>query len=196
MECELGIAALSNNQPHLVRDLKVTDLLDTVASAAPLPGSGSVIALTTALAASIVTSVARRSTAEWDDAQRVLANADGLRRQATHLVTANAAAFSDAIDAIGSAAGSEQPGPEFDKTLHTAASSPMRIGAIAAAVAELADACAINGLQFARADAIVAHQLAEACAAAAASLVDTNQVITEDHPTSAQAHDHADRAKG
>jgi formiminotetrahydrofolate cyclodeaminase len=155
-----------------------------------------VLALSTALAASIVASVARRSSDVWDDAMRVSSNADGLRRQATHLVTANAAAYSDAIDAIGRAAEAGGGHSEsFDKTLETAANSPLRIGAIAAEVSVLAADCTANAVEDARADAKAARLLAESCAAAAAILVTANQVVPEDHPSAVQAREQAERAK-
>ena len=73
-------------------DLRLRELLERVAEPRPAPGGGSVLALTAALAAGILTMAARASGREWAEA----AGAAGSRARTCAQTSESARADSDA----------------------------------------------------------------------------------------------------
>src|ERR671930_734732 len=92
-------------------ELPVRELLNRVAAPEPAPGGGSVLALTAALAAGILTMAARASGREWAEAAGAAAQAESLRARAAPLVTRDAQAYEEALATRDAVAHSDL-GPE------------------------------------------------------------------------------------
>jgi formiminotetrahydrofolate cyclodeaminase len=155
-------------------DRSLREFLDDVAEAGRTPGGGSVAALSTALAASLLAKIARTSTA-WPDSRGVVAQAESLRDRAAPLAQATAEEYEAALQAREDEG---EPGERRDFALGRAyaraAEPPLQIARAAADVAELAVVVARNGDPAFHADAVIAALLAAAAASSAAELVGVN----------------------
>ncbi len=179
--------------------LPVQDLLDALEAPAPSPCGGSAAALVAAMAASLVTLVARRSS-EWADGPGVAAQAVTLRERLVELADEDVRAYAAAMEALAAARGT---GGDRDRmlgvALERAADVPLAIAAAAADVAELAANAAAAGTPALRPDATAAALLAEAACRAGARLVEVNLSMLPDDPRLATARDDtvaAARARG
>jgi formiminotetrahydrofolate cyclodeaminase len=183
-------------------DLSIDELLDTLASPEPAPGSGFVAAVAVAMAAGLVAMAARLSLSDWPEARGAAAQAQSLRARVTPLAETNARAYIEAISALDQPFGSSQPrqpGTEsrdeaLARKLAKAADVPTQIGRAAADVAALAAAVAENGNPALRADVAVAAALAVAGARGAATLVEVNLATTPGDDRVAQARGYVEDA--
>jgi formiminotetrahydrofolate cyclodeaminase len=152
-------------------DLRLGDFLDLSASE-PAPGAGSAAAVTIALAASLVTKVARASRDSWADAAGVAAQACELQQRCPTLARDDADAWREALEALGSSSGAMEG--ELARRLDRAADLPLAIAETGADVAGLALLAAERGEASLRGEAVAAAVLAEAGVRAAAHLVVIN----------------------
>ncbi len=151
--------------------------LDELEAPAPSPCGGTAAAATAAMAAALVTMVARGS-AGWADGAGVASQARALRSRLTALGDDDAAAFELVLVTMRDRSGSpEQRDFALGSALLRAAEVPLRIAETAADVAELAATAAAEGSPQLRPDATAAAALAEAATRAAAHLVEINLAI-------------------
>jgi formiminotetrahydrofolate cyclodeaminase len=156
------------------------DFLAAVAEDNPAPGGGTSSAVTAALAAALVEMAARIGSDDSDDSA---ARAAELRAEALRLAEEELTSYAPVLEAATPA----------DRTtaLDAASEPPAQIAETAAEVAELGVAVAGSSSPAVRGDALTGVVLAEAAAAAAARLVETN--ITSG-PVFDRARNAADRA--
>lgn len=149
--------------------------LDLVAAHKPAPGGGSAAAVTVSLAAALVAMAARYSVGELANADRLVDDADRLRRRAAGLADDDAEAYGAVIAAYQAdrQSGSADP-QEVRRALRHAADVPLEVAEIGAATAVLAARLAAEGKRDVRGDATVALLLAEAATRSAAHLVTLN----------------------
>ena len=151
--------------------------LDELESPAPSPCGGTAAAITAAMAASLVTMVARGSS-DWDDGPGIASQARALRSRLTALGEEDATAFAQVLVTMRDPTGTpEQRDFALGLALLRAAEVPLRIAEAAADVAELAAAAAGEGSPHLQPDATAAAALAEAATQAATHLVEINLAI-------------------
>lgn len=188
---------------HSLLDLRVAEILDEVAAGTPAPGGGAVAALTTALAAGLVSMCARFADAAEVSAGRVKAadeiaeRAEELRRAAAQLADEDAAAYSRYLEARRLAAATATPRNQetVERALSEASAVPLLLAELAAEVAGLAVRVGAGGRRSLRGDATTAALLAAAAASAAALLVAENLAHSAGDPRVARAAALADAAR-
>jgi formiminotetrahydrofolate cyclodeaminase len=177
-------------------DLRVREFLDEVAAVKKTPGGGSVAALVTAMAASLLAKVARGSVDTWPEAAGIAAQAESLRARSAPLAQADAELYEAALEARGQSG--EGQGARMDFALGQAyakaAEPPLQIAHAASDVAQLALTVAQNGEPALRADAIAAALLAAAAARTAAELVAVNLTASAVDPRVLEAAKLAEEA--
>jgi methenyltetrahydrofolate cyclohydrolase len=186
---------LAESGGHLERRLE--DFLEEIASSELLPGGGFVSAIAVAMAAGLVSMVARRSLEVWPEAKGAVAQAEALRARVTPLAEHNAAAYSEAVATLRGKAAAVAPDRRDEAiadALDRAAGVPLQIGEAASDVASLAALLVERGEGGLRADAATAALLAQAGARAAATLVEVNLGITSSDERVAQARAFAEAA--
>ena len=146
---------------------RLAQLLDSVAAPTPAPGGGSSAAIVAALAAALVEMAAGIG---GGDAAR----ARGLRTRALGLAERELSSYAPVIEARRLPADDPARPARIAAALEAASAAPREITAVAAEVATLARD--VEAAADVRADAETARLLAEAAGAAAALLVETNQV--------------------
>jgi len=148
--------------------------LDELEAPAPSPCGGTAAAATAAMAAALVTMVARGSTG-WVDGSGVASRARSLRSRLTALGDADAAAFERVIVTMRDRSGTnEERDFAISEALVQAAEVPLQIAEAAADIAELGARAAAEGSPQLRPDATAAATLAEAAVRAATHLVEIN----------------------
>ena len=169
---------------------RLADVLDAIASPAPTPAGGSVVALTVGMAAALLEMAAEVSRGSWRDAAGVGAQAETLRLRAGALGQAVARAYADALAALEEASepASEARDAAVGDALAHAAEVPLLIAGAASDAAALGALVAERGEPSVRGDAVVASVLAEAAARAAAHLVEINLTTADDDPRLRAAH--------
>lgn len=165
-------------------DTPVRELLDTLAGEGPAPGGGSAAAIVVAMAAGLVTMVARASKGHWAEAGGAIGQAEAFRARVAPLAQADADAYAEALTALRRREELEERyrDQKLRDALERAAEIPLRIVEAGSDLACLAALLVENGNPEVRADAAVAAVLAEGGARAAAKLVETNLGATEDDP--------------
>jgi formiminotetrahydrofolate cyclodeaminase len=148
--------------------------LDELEAPAPSPCGGTAAAVSAAMAAALVTMVARASKG-WDDGPGIASQARALRARLVELGRDDAEAFGTVLAAMRDRSGTpEERDFALGTALIVAAEVPLRIAEASADVAELAALASTHGLAQLQADASAAAALAEAATRAAAHLVDIN----------------------
>ena len=139
----------------------VEDFLASVAEDTPAPGGGSSAGVTVALAAALVEMAARIGSSE-----EAAGRAGELRAEALRLADEELTSYAPVLEARTAA----------DRTtaLDAASEPPAQVAETSAAVAELGIEVARSSSPAVRGDALTGVLLAEAAAAAAARLVETN----------------------
>ena len=165
-------------------DAPLNDFLDTLAGEGPAPGGGSAAAIVVAMAAGLVTMVARASNEHWPEAGGVIGQSETFRARVAPLAQADADVYTAAMSALR---GREKLEERYrDQKLHAvlerAAEIPLKIAEAGSDLACLAALLVENGNPEVRADAAAASVLAEGGARVAAMLVETNLGATEDDP--------------
>jgi methenyltetrahydrofolate cyclohydrolase len=165
-------------------DAPLRDFLETLSGEGPTPGGGSAAAIVVAMAAGLVTMVARASADHWDEAGGVVGQAETFRARVAPLAQADAEAYETALAALR---GRDQLEPRYrdqklQAALAKAAEVPQRIAEAGSDLACLAALLVENGNPEVRVDAAAASILAESGTRVAAKLVETNLGATEDDP--------------
>ena len=147
--------------------------LDALAAATPTPGGGSAAAQTGAMAAALVTMVARitigrkKYAAVEAQMKEILAQAERLRRELTEAVDADAAAFEGVLVAFrlphDTAEQQTQRLAAIEQATLLASQLPLSVAQRALTVMGLAERCAALGNLNAISDAATAVTLAQAC---------------------------------
>jgi methenyltetrahydrofolate cyclohydrolase len=181
--------------PDDLLELRVSELLDSVASDSRAPGGGSAAAVALALAAALVGKAARASRAQWAEAGGAVAQSDALRLRVGPLAQADAEAYTAAVAALRPAAGRSPTTDHVRTALGAAAAVPLTIAEGGADVAELAAHTAANCDPDLRGDAIAAALLATAATEAAARLVEINLLTTETDERVGRARELGARAR-
>jgi formiminotetrahydrofolate cyclodeaminase len=165
-------------------DATLRDFLETLSGSGPAPGGGSAAAITVAMAAGLVTMVARASTDHWDEAGGVVGQAETFRARVAPLAQADAEAYETALGALRDPAQLEERyrDQKLQAALAKAAEIPQRIAEAGSDLACLAALLVENGNPEVRVDAAAAAMLAESVTRVAAKLVETNLGATEDDP--------------
>jgi methenyltetrahydrofolate cyclohydrolase len=165
-------------------DARLQDVLDTLAGEGPAPGGGSAAAIVVAMAAGLVTMVARASKDHWPEAGGVIGQAETFRARVAPLAQADADAYSEALGALRNRKSLEARyrDQKLEAALDHAAEIPMKIAEAGSDLASLAALLVENGNPEVRADAAAACVLAEGGTRAAAKLVEINLSATEDDP--------------
>jgi methenyltetrahydrofolate cyclohydrolase len=169
-------------------DVPVSELLDTLASEAPAPASGSAAAIVVAMGAGLVAKTARASS-DWPEARSAVAQAEQLRRRTAPLAQSDADAYLEALAALHlpEELESEVRDMALGHVLDRAAEIPLVIAEAGADVACLAAAVADRGVPDRRAEAVAAALLAESATRVAAHLVAVNLTVAADDERVARA---------
>lgn len=146
-------------------DRPLRELLEDVAGTDPVPAAGSVMAVLGALAAGLAAKVARRSTSQRPDAEKIAERADRLRHQLEPIITGDAAGYAEAL-------GSNQA--DRGAAILAASSGPVLVAEIAAEIAEIASGLAANCNPNLRVDAAAVAWLAASVAEVGADLTAAN----------------------
>jgi methenyltetrahydrofolate cyclohydrolase len=165
-------------------DQRIGDFLDTLSGPEPTPGAGSAAALVVAMAAGLVTMVARASKTHWDEAGGAIGQAEAFRARVAPLAQADAEVYAEALGALRRPTDLEERyrDQKLQAALERAAEIPLKITEAGSDLACLAALLVENGNPEVRADAAAASVLAEGGARAAAKLVEINLGATEDDP--------------
>jgi len=165
-------------------DAPLNDFLDTLAGEGPAPGGGSAAAIVVAMAAGLVTMVARASNDHWPEAGGVVGQSETFRARVAPLAQADADVYTAAMSALRGREKLEERyrDQKLQAVLERAAEIPLKIAEAGSDLACLAALLVENGNPEVRADAAAASVLAEGGARVAAMLVETNLGATEDDP--------------
>jgi formiminotetrahydrofolate cyclodeaminase len=176
--------------PGDLLDAPLGELLDTLAGEDPAPAGGSAAAIVVAMAAGLVTKVARASSAHWEDAGGVVGQAEAFRARVAPLAQADAEAYDEALKALRGREQLEERyrDQQLRAALERAAEIPLRIAEAGCDLACLAALLVENGNPEVRADAAAASILAEGGTRVAAKLIETNLGATEDDPRVRHVH--------
>lgn len=177
-------------------DLSVRQLLDDVASPRPSPGGGSVLALTLAMAAGVITMAARATGEGWEEAAGTAAQAEALRARAAALADHDAEVYERALSVVDAteAIDPDKRDWEIGKAFAAAAEPPLRLAELALDVARLAAETAARADPKLRPDAVAAAVLASAVAKGAAELVAVNLTASPDDDRVLRARELAEDA--
>jgi len=165
-------------------DAPLRDFLDTLSGEGPAPGGGSAAAIVVAMAAGLVTMVARASKDHWDEAGGVVGQAEAFRARVAPLAQADADAYMAALVALRDPEQLEERyrDQKLRSALAEAAEIPQRIAEAGCDLASLAALLVERGNPEVRVDAAAATILAESGTRVAAKLVETNLGATDDDP--------------
>jgi len=165
----------SGSEAASLSDERLGDLLDSFAARTSAPGGGSAAGVVLALAAALCAMAARFS-ARLASAEEIAATADRLRERAIHLAAEDSLAYAAVLQARRLPAGADRDPREeaLASAMAQAVAVPLEISEIGAEVARLATEVASAGNPNLLGDALTAVLLAEAAAAAAATLVEIN----------------------
>lgn len=169
----------------------LTDFTAELASAAPAPGGGSAAALSGALGASLIAMVCRLTIGRKNyqavsaEFEAILPRAEELRVVLLDLIQADAAAYTQVIDAYQLPKETDEQKAArttaIQNALKRAAEIPMRVAEACAQVLQLSETTAAHGNKNAASDAGAGALLAEAGFRAAALNVEINLHLIQDH---------------
>jgi methenyltetrahydrofolate cyclohydrolase len=164
--------------------LPLGEVLDTLAGEGPAPGGGSAAAIVVAMAAGLVTMVARASRDHWEEAGGVIGQAETFRARVAPLAQADVKVYTEALGTLRTRDRLEARyrDQKLEAVLERAAEVPIKITEAGADLASLAALLVEHGNPEVRADAAAAAVFAEAGARAAAKLVEVNLGATKDDP--------------
>jgi formiminotetrahydrofolate cyclodeaminase len=165
-------------------DAPLREFLDTLSGSGPAPGAGSAAAIVVAMAAGLVTMVARASKEHWPEAGGAIGQAETFLARVAPLAQADAEVYTEALGALRRRDELEERyrDQKLQAVLERAAEIPLKIVEAGSDLACLAALLVENGNPEVRADAAAACVLAEGGARAAAKLVETNLGATEEDP--------------
>jgi formiminotetrahydrofolate cyclodeaminase len=165
-------------------DAPLGEFLDTLSGRGPAPGAGSAAAIVVAMAAGLVTMVARASKEHWPEAGGAIGQAEAFRARVAPLAQADADVYTEALSALRGRSDVEERyrDQKLQAALERAAEIPLKIAEAGSDLACLAALLVENGNPEVRADAAAASLLAEGGARVAAKLVEVNLGATGDDP--------------
>jgi len=167
----------------------LASFLGDVASATPAPGGGSSAAVALALGASLV-----EMSASLAGDSEAAAQAASLREEALGLAEVELSSYAPVLEAAGLPRDDPSRADRLEEALLEATRTPLAIAERAAAVTELGAAVARASSPSVRGDAVTGTVLAEAAAAASATLVDINLARQPSAPDLARAREARARA--
>jgi formiminotetrahydrofolate cyclodeaminase len=167
----------------------LASFLDNVARATPAPGGGSSAGLALALAAALVEMVARLA-----GQPEAAARSGGLRAEALELAERELSSYAPVLAAVRLPRDDPSRSPRVEEALLTASQTPLAIAERAAEVAEVGAAVCPASSPSVRGDALTGTLIAEAAAAAAATLVEINLKRQPSAPALEQARGARERA--
>jgi len=139
----------------MLADLSIQGFLEKTASSSPVPGGGSVAALSACLAASLTEMVANLTIGKkgyetvQDDMQTIAADAFRLRHKLTQAIDKDADAYREVMSALKLPRGTDKEKHQREKALQDgfkqAALIPMGVAADAAKVMQLAGQAVVKG---------------------------------------------------
>ncbi len=165
-------------------EVPLGEFLDTLSGKGPAPGAGTAAAIVVAMAAGLVTMVARASKEHWPEAGGAIGQAETFRARVEPLAQADAEAYAEALTALRGRDQLEERyrDQKLQAALERAAEIPLKIVEAGSDLACLAALLVEHGNPEVRADAAAASVLAEGGARAAAKLVEINLGATDDDP--------------
>jgi len=165
-------------------EVPLGEFLNTLSGKGPAPGAGSAAAIVVAMAAGLVTMVARASKEHWLEAGGAIGQAETFRARVEPLAQADAEAYAEALTALRGRDQLEERyrDQKLQAALERAAEIPLKIAEAGSDLACLAALLVEHGNPEVRADAAAASVLAEGGARAAAKLVEVNLGAREDDP--------------
>ncbi len=145
-----------------IKEQKIKDFLNDLASKQPTPGGGATAALAGAMAAALVGMVTRLSADKKEDFKKIEEKAEKLRKELLSLADEDCQAFERVMEAYRTK--KEEPGRlrKIQKALEEASQVPLETAEKSVAVVRLAGYCVREGNQNAISDARVAIELATA----------------------------------
>lgn len=164
-------------------DVPLRDFLDAVASREPAPGGGCAAAVTVAMAAGLV-AMASRLSADLPDSERLVADAERLRRRSAELADVDAEVYAEVLRTL-SATRATAPAERQDRrraAFESAALVPLEVAELGADTTRLAALLVASGNPNLRGDAATAAYAAEAGVRSAAALVHINVASGECDP--------------
>jgi formiminotetrahydrofolate cyclodeaminase len=176
-----------------LREQPLASFLDEVAGATPAPGGGSSAALTLALGAALVEMSAGLA-GDTGTASR----AGDLRAQALELAERDLSSYAQVLEAARLPRDDPSRAARLEEAQLEASRTPLAIAEGAAEAAELGVAVARGSSPHVRGDALTGTLLAEASAAAAATLVEINlaqQPAAPERERALRARERASRAR-
>lgn len=150
----------------IIKEEKIKDFLDDLASKKPTPGGGATSAVAGAMAAALVSMVAKLTVVKAKDKgkefEEIEEKAERLRKELLLLADEDCQAFERVMQAYRTK--KEEPGRlrKIQKALEEASQVPLETAEKSVAVVKLANDCAREGNQNAVSDARVALELATA----------------------------------
>jgi formiminotetrahydrofolate cyclodeaminase len=161
--------------PEITRQ-RLGELLDALAARTSAPGGGAAAGVALALAAALCAMAARFSSGRLDSAEEIAVTADGLRFRALSLASDDSVAYASVLAARRLPAGTDPVVRQevLAAAMAQAVAVPLEISEIGTEVARLATEVASAGNPNLLGDALTSVLLAEAAAAAAATLVEIN----------------------
>jgi formiminotetrahydrofolate cyclodeaminase len=165
----LTAIAIASHPVTGLRDTRLAALLDDVAAATPAPGGGSSAALAAGLAAALVEMAAGIA-----GASEAAARARSLRERAMALAEDELSSYAPVLEAERLPRDDPARAARIDVALTEASRVPLEVAELAADTAALGAEVADASGAALRGDAVTGVLLAEAAAAAAATLVDIN----------------------
>jgi len=145
-----------------IKDQKVKDFLNDLASKKPTPGGGATAALAGATAASLVSMVAKLSVEKDKEFEEIEGKAEKLRKELLSLADEDCQVFEGVMQAYRT--DKREPGRlrKIQKALEEASQVPLETAEKSVEVVKLASDCVREGNQNAVSDARVAIELATA----------------------------------
>jgi formiminotetrahydrofolate cyclodeaminase len=173
-----------------LRKQPLASFLDDVAGATPAPGGGSSAGVVLALGAALVEMSARLA---GDGG--AAAEASGLRAEAVELAERELSSYAPVLEAARLPRADPARAARLAAALLEASETPLTIAERGAAAAELGAVVARASTPSVRGDAVTGTLLAEAAAAAAATLVEINLARQPGAPALEQAREARARAR-
>lgn len=167
-----------------IRDQKIKDFLDDLASKKPTPGGGATAALAGAMAAGLVIMVAKLSVEKDKGFKEIEEEAEKLKKELLSLADEDCQVFEEVMKAYRlpkeSKMQSEKRKMRIQEALREAALLPLRTAEKAVEIVRLASFCARRGNQNAISDARVGIELGTAAVYGALENVRINLETIED----------------
>jgi formiminotetrahydrofolate cyclodeaminase len=156
-------------------DVSLRDFLDAVASRGPAPGGGCAAAVTVAMAAGLVAMAARLSP-DLPDGERLVVDAERIRRRSGDLADADAEAYGKVLATLSATRASEpaEKRQRLREAFEAAALVPLEVAELGTDTSRLAALLFAGGNPSLRGDAATAAYVAEAGVRSAAALVRIN----------------------